>query len=350
MVSSLTQQILVFSSRKKMTERPLWQYYVDDLIILTKTSEEMQHTKDMFANQFKMKDLGKLRYCLGISVEQDEKNSRMWIHQKQYITSMLSRYGLSEANPVATPMDFNVTLVKDDSKSNHVDQAQYQSMVGSLLYASTATRPDIAFAVGRVSKFSSAPTTAHLTAVKRIFRYLKGTMHLGLCYEKTANVDLIGYSDADWAGDHDDRHSTSGQVFLMGNGAVSWSSRKQSLVALSTSEAEYVALSLATQEAIWLRRLMSDIRESAEEPTNLFEDNQGTIAMAKNPVSHSHTKHIDIKYHYVREAIQKKEIQVTYCPTENMLADLLTKSLSRVRHETLRKQMGILELPQPFIK
>ncbi|XP_064392583.1 uncharacterized protein LOC135340191 [Halichondria panicea] len=211
-------------------------------------------------------------------------------------------------------MDSNVTLVKDDNKSNQVNQAQYQSMVGSLMYASTATRPDIAFAVGRVSKFSSAPTTAHLTAVKRIFRYLKGTMHLGLGYEKTANVDLIGYSDADWAGDHDDRHATSGQVFLMGNGAVSWSSRKQSLVTLSTSEAEYVALSLASQEAIWLRRLMSDICESAEEPTNLFEDNQGTIAMAKNPVSHSRTKHIDIKYHYVGEAIQKKEIQSCQFP------------------------------------
>ncbi len=172
-------------------------------------------------------------------------------------------------------------------------------------------------------------------------------MHLGLCYEKTADVhmDLIGYSDADWAGDHDDRHSTSGLVFLMANGAVSWSSRKQSLVALSTSEAEYVALSVATQEAVWLRRLMADICESAKGPTDLFEDNQGTIAMAKNPVSHSRTKHIDIKYHYVREAIQEKAIQVTYCPTENMLADLLTKPLPRVRHQSLRKLIGIVELP-----
>ncbi len=124
-------------------------------------------------------------------------------------------------------MDSNVVLVKDEAKAIRSIKS---SMVRSLLYATTATRPDIAFAVGRVSKFSSAPTTAHLTAVKRIFRYLKGTMHLGLCYEKTANVDLIGYSDADWAGDHDDRHSTSGHVFLMANGAVCWSSRKQSLV------------------------------------------------------------------------------------------------------------------------
>ncbi len=189
---------------------------------------------------------------------------------------MLSRYGLSEANPVTTPMDPNVVLVKDDGKSNQGDQVQYQSMVGSLLYATMATRPDIAFAVGVVSKFSSAPTTAHLTAVKRIFRYLKGTMHLGLCYEKTADVhvDLIGYSDADWAGDHDDMHSTSGLVFLMANGAVSWSSRKQSLSWLYQLEkAEYVALSVATQEAVWLRRLMADICEYAEGRTYLFEDN-----------------------------------------------------------------------------
>ncbi len=177
--------------------------YVDDLIILTKALQVMQHTKDMFANQFKMKDLGKLRYCVGISVQQDERNSRMWIHQKQYIASMLSQYGLSEANPVTTPMDPNVVLIKDNGKSNQVDQVQHQSMVGSLLYATTATRPDITSAVGVVTKFSLAPTTAHLTAVKRIFRYLKCTIHLGLCYVKAdVHVDLIGYSDADWAGDH----------------------------------------------------------------------------------------------------------------------------------------------------
>ena len=261
--------------------------YVDDLIIITKTSEEMEEIKDTLAKQFKMKDLGKLHFCLGISVHHDQETSRLWIHQRQYITSMLKKYGLAEANPVSIPADPNVTLEKNDGNSCAVDQTMYQSMVGTLLYAATATRPDIAHAVSVVAKFSSAPTAAHLTAVKRIVRYLKGTKHVGLCYEKTATGGLSGYSDADWAGDRDDRRSTSGHVFLLAKGAVSWYSKKQSVVALSTSEAEYVALSQATQELVWVRRLLAGIGQPIEGPTTLYEDNQGTIAIARNPISHS---------------------------------------------------------------
>ena len=319
--------------------------YVDDLIIITKTSKEMQEIKDTLAKQFKMKDLGKLHFCLGISVHHDQETNRLWIHQQQYITSMLKKYGLAEANPVSTPADPNVTLEKNDGNSCAVDQTMYQSMVGTLLYAATTTRPDIAHAVSVVAKFSSAPTAAHLTAVKRIFRYLKATKHVGLCYEKTATGGLSGYSDADWAGDRDDRRSTSGHVFLMAKGAVSWCSKKQSVVALSTSEAEYVALSQATQELVWLRRLLAGIGQPIEGPTTLYEDNQGTIAIARNPISHSRTKHIDIKYHFVRDAVQEGTIELIYCPTEVMIADLLTKGLPRVRHNTLCKSVGLVELP-----
>ena len=173
----------------------------------------------------------------------------------------------------------------------------YQSIVGSLLYAAIATRPDIAQAVGVVSKFCANPTQSHFTAAKRILRYLKGTVSLGLSYKKCADGILTGYSDADWAGDVDDRHSTSGNVFSLARGAVSWLSKKQATVALSTAEAEYVALSTATQEAIWLRRLLTDVGEPLEEPIVIHEDNQGAIAMAKNPVGHARTKHIDIRYH-----------------------------------------------------
>ena len=182
---------------------------------------------------------------------------------------------------------------------------------------------------------------AHLTAAKRILRYLKRTADLAVRYKKSENGTLIGYSDADWAGDYDDRYSTTGNLFLMAEGPVSWLSKKQPIVALSTSEAEYVAVSTAAQEATWLRRLLADLKALPSDPTMIMEDNQGTIAIAKNPIVHARTKHIDIKYHYVREAIQQRLITLSYCPTNEMIADLLTKELPRGRFESLRKAMGI---------
>ena len=234
--------------------------YVDDLIIATKTEGEMQLVKEVLHSRFKMKDMGKLHYCLGITIRQDDTEKKIEIQQKQYILRMLEKYGLQDAKPVSTPADPNVRLRKDDGVSKTVDPVLYQSMVGSLLYAAIATRPDISQAVGTVSKFSSKPSEAHLTAVKRIFRYLK-----------------------DYAGDLDDRHSTSGNLFLMCGGAVNWLSKKQPIVTLSTAEAEYVALSTATQEAVWLRKLLKDFGEAQDQATMVMEDNQGAICIAKNP-------------------------------------------------------------------
>ena len=164
--------------------------------------------------------------------------------------------------------------LKKDEVSKAFDPIRYQSMVGSVLYAATATRPDIAQAVGVVSKFNARPNESHLTAVKRGFRYLKGTVNLALKYKKKGDAVLVGYSDADWAGDQDDRHSTTGNLFVMSGSPVSWLSKKQLMVSLSTAEAEYVALSIATQEAVWLRRLFDDFQTSWKKPTVIMEDNQ----------------------------------------------------------------------------
>ncbi len=207
----------------------------------------------------------------------------------------------------------------------------------SLMYAATATRPDISFAVGVLSKFNSKPSEAHLTAAKRVIRYLKGTTDIALRYSKTVDGNLTGYSDADWAGDLDDRHSTTGNLFMMAGGAISWASKKQATVALSTAEAEYVALSAATQEIVWLRRLLTDLKVLPDGPTTLMGDNQGAIAIAKNPVAHARTKHIDIRYHYIREAVQEGMIELCYCPTNEMVADLLTKPLPKGKFVELRK-------------
>ena len=181
--------------REEGTDLSTIAVYVDDLIIITKTSATIKIIKESLANRFKMNDLGKLSYCLGINVEYDELTKSLWLHQRQYIQSLLERYGLLEAKPSATPADVNVKLMKDDGLSKPVDPVHYQSMVGSLLYTAMATRPDIAQAVGVVSKFNSCPNEAHLTAVKRIFCYLKGTNNLGLKNEKSANCVLVGFLD-----------------------------------------------------------------------------------------------------------------------------------------------------------
>jgi histone deacetylase 1/2 len=237
--------------------------HVDDLILLTDTEEEMIDLKTSLANHFKMKDMGVLHYCLGVSVT--IKDGVLQISQEQYIGKIMRKYKLQDCKTVSTPMDLNVKLVKDDGYSKPVDVVQYQSMVGSLIYAAIATRPDIAYAVAALAKFNSSPTEAHLTAVKRVFRYLKGTAQLRLQYQET-DVNVEGYSDADWASDSDDRRSTSGNVFVMSGGAISWTSKKQPTVAISTSESEYIALCFATQEAVWLRQLMKDLQMDCSLP------------------------------------------------------------------------------------
>jgi len=256
---------------------------------------------------------------------------------------MLKRFGLENANSVSTPADTNVKLQKEDGVSNSVDSGLYKSIIGSLLYASVGTRPDIAQAVSTLAKFCANPTEAHLTAAKRVLRYLKGTRNVALKFEKTGSSSLIGYSDADWAGDIDDRHSTTGIVFTMAGCSISWPSKKQATVALSTTEAEYVALSAAVQEAVWLRKVLSDLNLPMSEPTTLREDNQGAIAMTKNPIAHGRTKHIDIRYHYVKEAVENGVISLEYCSTEDMLADILTKPLPKHKFENLRKRIGLSE-------
>jgi hypothetical protein len=239
-------------------------------------------------------------------------------------------------------MDMNVKLMKDDKHSKPVDSSYYQAIVGSLIYAAIGTRPDISQAVGAVSRYCANPSEAHMTAAKRICRYLKGTIDTSLKYEKTDTNTVVAYSDSDWAGDHDDRRSTSGSVFIMAGGAISWNSQKQSTVALSTAEAEYIALSSAVQEALWIRRFLSDLSINVSNPMIIFEDNVGAIAMANNPVNHRRTKHIDIKYHFIREAVQAGHVELVYCSTKLMIADILTKPLARSRFEDLRHELGLV--------
>ena len=265
--------------------------YVDDIIIITESDEEMNAIKQQLCEGFKMKDMGKLHYLLGISVQMQD--GKVMLDQKQYLINILRKFGLEDAKTVSTPSDPNVKLEKEDGYSNPVDATYYQSLVGSLLYAAMATRPDIAHTVGMLGRYNSAPNETHMTAAKRVCRYLKGTIDIKLVYTETV-CEAVGYSDADWASSVDDRHSTSGNVMLIAGGAVSWLSKRQTTVALSTAEAEYVSLTTMIQEAICIRRLLQCIGEK-DDTVTVFEDNQGATKMAQNPVMHSRTKHIDIR-------------------------------------------------------
>jgi len=322
--------------------------YVDDIVVACKSEVRLKEFKQGLCRKFEVKDLGKLRHFLGIKVVQDEVSGDVWIGQSVYVGKVLERFGMQEAKSVATPVDTSTKLVKATEDDEVFDRAVYQSAVGSLLYLSTSTRPDIAFAVGNVARFSANPTKRHWTGVKRIMRYLKGTSELGLYYSSSVTVDLIGYSDSDWAGDLDDRKSVSGYMFKLCGAPISWRSKKQTLVALSTAEAEYVALSSATQEAVWLKQLLSELRIEQLKPTVLYEDNQSAIAMAQNAGFHGRTKHIDIRHHFVREKVNDGTIELKYCRSDQMLADMLTKGLSSTVFETLREMAGIIPIPNSF--
>ena len=276
---------------------------------------------------------------------QSEEDGSIWMGQPLYTDTVLQKFKMEQAKSVKTPVSVGEKLVQACEVSEVFDQALYQSAVGSLLYLSTRTRPDIAYAVSNVAKFCSQPTKQHWTAVKRILRYLRSTPNYGLLYDGHGLRECVGYSDADWAGDVNDYKSTSGYVFQMGGTAVSWRSRKQSCVALSTAEAEYMALAIVTQEAIWIRRLSTDLNSIPTKPTVLYEDNQSSISMAKNPKFHGRCKHIGIKYHFVREQVKAKTIELKYCRTEDMVADILTKGLSVEKFAKFRELMGLRQCP-----
>ena len=313
--------------------------YVDDLVVMSDDINDLQNVKRALAGRFQMKDLGDLSYCLGISVQRD--GTTMKLYQKNYVEQLLKTFGMDSCNPVTTPSAVDVKLVKSDG-SRSVDPVKYQSIIGSLLYLAMATRPDIAHSVGVLSKFNSCPSETHLTAAKRVIRYLKGTADYGIVYGKSGS-DTIGYTDASWGDDNDDRHSTTGVVFLSSGGPINWLSKRQTTVALSTAESEYIALFEGTKEAVWLRQLYNSIGQQSSTPLTIRVDNTSADAIANNSKSSKRVKHMDIKYHFVREAIADKAIATSYCSTECMLADILTKSLPRPRFMTLRDMLGVKE-------
>jgi hypothetical protein len=253
------------------------------------------------------------------------------VAQTQYITKVLERFGMQDSHPVKTPLDFNVKLEKTPEGERH-HLPEYQNLIGSLMYTAINTRPDIAFAVQHLSQFLSNPLPVHWTAAKRVLRYLNGTRDLGIVYGMEEDFDPIGYCDADWASNLIDRCSISGYIFLIGGGPISWQSKKQQTTALSTMEAEYMAASLATCKAVWLRNFYREIGSPQDIPTSLNIDNRSAIDFSNNSGFHARSKHIDIRHHFVHEKIILEDIEVFHCKSEDNIADVLTKALATPAH------------------
>jgi hypothetical protein len=288
--------------------------------------------------KFEMSMMGELEVFLRISNQATPNGT--FIGQTKYIQDILKKFGMKDGKPIKTPMGTNGHLDLD-TRGKSVDQKVYRSMIGSLLYLCTS-RPDIMLSVCMCARFQADPKEVHLRAVKRIMRYLFYTPKFGLWYPKGSTFDLIEYSDADWAGCKIDRKSTSGTYQFLGRSLVSWASKKQNSVALSTAEAEYIAAGHCCAQLLWMRQTLRDYGYKLSK-VPLLCDNESAIRMADNPVEHSHTKHIDIRYHFLRDHQQKGDIEISYVNTQNQLADIFTKPLDEKTFRKLRNELNILD-------
>ena len=310
------------------------------MLIASKNGRDIAAVKAQLAGEFEMKDLGELKHFLGMNITRT--NDRISIDQGGYIRQVLERYGMSNSKPVSTPLapGARFTKTKTGDLGSNVDAKLYQGIVGSIMYGMLCTRPDLAFPIQQLSQFGSNPANAHFQAGKRATRYLQGTQTTGPIYNGEIKGPIQAYCDADY-GAGEDRKSISGYIFLLAGAPISWQAKKQTTVAQSTVEAEYAAMALAAKEMIWLQHLLRDLGMPKYAPKTLFCDNQGAISLTKNPTHHAKTKHVDVQLHFIRDHVEKGTIDVKYCPTENMLADLMTKGLPRERHERLLGLMGV---------
>ncbi|CAM8887426.1 unnamed protein product [Rhodiola kirilowii] len=315
------------------------QVYVDDIIFGSTNPMLVKKFTDLMSSEFEMSMVGELKYFLGLQVAQDGDGTR--VHQQKYVREILKKFGMESAKTCATPMSPNDSLGKDES-SLQVDPTLYHGMISSLLYL-TASRPDILFSVCLCARFQADPRETHVKAVKRILRYLKGTDDLCLFYPKGGDLRLMAYTDADYAGCKSDRKSTSGMAQFFGPCLISWGSKKQSSIALSTAEAEYIAATACCAQLLWIKQPLSDYGVHLE-CISIPCDNTSAINISKNPVQFSRTKHIEIRYHFWRDCVERGTIAMEYCRTEEQIADIFTKALHREPYEKIRLELGMTSL------
>lgn len=306
-------------------------------------AEEVDSLKGVLATEFEIKDLGPLKYFLGMEVARSKKG--IFLCQRKYVLDLLEETGMLGCKPADTPMEPHYKIgSREDSPP--VDTGRYQRLVGKLIYLSH-TRPDIAFPVSVVSQFMNKPNEEHMDAVYRILRYLKMTPGKGIFFKGGGNKGIEIYSDPDWAGSISGRKSTTGYCTYVLRTLVIWRSKKPSVVARSSAEAEYRALAQSICEGLWIKRLLEELRISTSEPMKVFCDNLAAISIAKNPVHHDRTKHVEIDRHFIKEKVESRILNLIYTPTHLQVADILTKALSRVKFEDFKSKLGMINIYSP---
>lgn len=300
--------------------------YVDDLIVASRSQKCISDISKKLGDCFEIRDIGPIDYCLGVKFKQSE--DRITLSQRGYITDLLNRFNMNDARPVSTPICADTKLTK---QSEDLEQdVPYRELVGSLTYLALTTRPDISFAASSLGQFNNCYGKSHWTAAKRVLRYLKGTIDLGLCYSKRPEP-LTAYVDSDWGNCPDDRRSYSGYVFVLSGCPISWDARKQRTVALSSTEAEYMALTEGTKESIYWTSLLQELGFHDLTDVKVHIDNLGALKLAENPVFHARSKHIDIRHHFVREALRDKRVRIQHLSTNENVADMFTKGLTKLK-------------------
>jgi len=313
--------------------------YVDDIIVTSSSPEAVTTLLADLKEDFALKDLGKLHYFLGIEVKEDLDS--ITLSQAKYAQDLLKRVGMLGCKPCTTPLSASEKLSSYDGVPlSPEDATRYRSIVGALQYL-TITRPDLSFAVNRVCQFLHAPTSVHWTAVKRILRYVQHTIGLRMHIQKVLSSFISAFSDADWAGDTDDRRSTGGFAIFYGSNLISWSVRKQPTVSRSSTEAEYKAMANATAEIIWLEQLMTELGVKVQRTSILWCDNLGATYLSANPVFHARAKHIEIDFHFVRERVMRKQLQVRFISSGDQLADGFTKALPVAKMNTFVRNLKL---------
>ena len=320
----------------------------DDFTVIADSADTANFLiQKQMTQRFEISDLGPINWLLGVSITRDFSNHTISLGQQTYIEQIVRRFDLEDARKATTPMEVGINLSPDSPQVSATlltpaEKTRYREMIGCLMYAAVMTRPDISFAVSTLSQYLESPHTTHIQAVIRVFRYLSGTKDLKLVLGGL-HSNIVGYSDADWAS-QSHRHSISGYAFFVGTGVISWSSKKQPIVTLSSTEAEYVALTHSSKDIIWIHKLLTEFSSvfSLTKPTTLYCDNQGAIRLSKDSTFHGRTKHIDVHFHFIRQTVSQNHISLLYCPTEDMIADTFTKSLARFKFEKFRSLLGVL--------
>lgn len=326
---------------------PVW---VDDITLVSSDSGAIDHFVEELKKHLKLRDLGCTSHLLGMSITRDRSSHKLWLSSKPYILRKLDEFGMNDCKPVGTPMEPGCTLSRADCPQTPEEAAEmknypYMTAVGSLLFLALLTRPDIAFAVGVLVRFNSNPGLKHWKAVKRVFRYLKGTIDLQLEYGPDPKADdlITILCDADFGGNKDNGKSTTGYMVKVGSGVVSWCSKLQPIVTLSSTEAEFVAANAAGKEICAIRSLLNELGYQVASPTIMWVDNQSSIQVAKNPEHHGRMKHLDRSYYWLRDKVTHQVLMPMYIPTEDNAADMLTKSLVKPKVELFRGMMGLVQ-------